>query len=235
MRSLDRGRTAAALCLTLCLLASQVVAAPVAPAGARGRLLGEITSTGQVLVNGEEVVSGTTVFPGSRFTTAKGSQAIINLGEVGRVRLASETASLINFGEQKLEGTLEAGVITVSKPEGVAAVFSTKDGQVVPDKDSAAVFTLDVTRGNTVVKTEAGRVELRAGKTTRLIAQGQSGSAGTQTGQSQDDDEPDKDGWFWLGVVGFTGEVVGAIIWAVTRDENRNIPDRTPIIISPNR
>lgn len=232
MKSHVRGRTAAALSLTLCLLASQALAAgPLAPAGERGRALGEMTSFGQVLINGEEAASGATVFPGNRFATGKKSGAEINLGELGRVRLAAETVSLINFGERKVEGALDAGVITVSKPQGVAAVFSTRDGQVIPDKDSAAVFTLNVTGGNTVVKTESGSVTLRAGETTKVIAAGQSGSAGTQT--QGGNNEPDKDGWFWLGVAGFTGEVVGAIIWAVTRDNNETFPSREPVVIVP--
>lgn len=232
MKIFFRGRTAAAFCLTVSLLASQALAAPATPAGERTRLLGEMTSFGLVQVNGEEAVSGATVFPGSKFTTAKGSGAVLNLGELGRVRLSPETASLINFGEQSLGGALDAGVITVSKPEGVSALFSTKDGQVLAGKDSAAVFTLSVKGGNTVVKTEAGHVELRAGETTKVIAAGQTGTTGTGN-TDDDDDEPDTDGLFWLGVAGFTGAVVGAIIWAVTRDDDGNNVPGAPIVTPP--
>lgn len=230
MKSFVRGRAAAAFVLTFCLLATQALAAPAAPAGERSRLLGEMTSFGQVLVNGEEALSGATVFPGSSFTTAKESGAIINLGELGRVRLAPETASRLNFGDKGLEGALEAGVITVSKPAGVSAVFSTKDGQIVPEVGSEAIFTVTVKGGNTVVKTEVGSVELRSGKTTKVVGAGQDASAGTQT--TDDDDDDDKDGAFWLGVAGFTGLVIGAIIWSM-QDDDGGTGGTTPIVIPP--
>ena len=236
MRSFVSGRTAAALCLTLCLLASPVMAAPGAPAGGRARLLGELTAFGPVQINGAEAASGETVFPGSRFTTTKKSKAIVNLGAAGRVRLSTETDSTLDFGEQSLAGVLDAGAITVSKPEGVAAVFTTKDVQVVPEKDSQAVFSVDVTGGNTVVKAEAGRVELRAGKTTKVLGAGESAAVGAQNPPQDDDDDDDTDGLFWLGVAGFVAEVGGAIIWALSNDdEGEGNPDRTPILTSPVR
>jgi hypothetical protein len=231
MKSIVRGRAAAAFVLTLSLLVTQALAAPATPAGERGRLLGEMTSFGHVLVNGDEATSGATVFPGSRFTTAKESGAIINLGALGRVRLAPETSSLINFGEQGLQGVLEGGVITVSKPEGVTALFTTKDAQVVPAVGTNAIFTVTVKNGNTVVKTEAGSVELRSGTTTKVIAAGQSGTAGTA--QTSDDDDDDTGGLFWLGVAGFTGIVVGAIIWTMTNDDDAVNGGTTPIVQVP--
>jgi hypothetical protein len=237
MKVFARGRTAAALCLTLCLLASPLMASPGAPAGGGARLLGEVTAFGEVQVNGVGAATGETVFPGSRFTTSKKSSAVVNLGASGRVRLAPRTDGTLDFGEQSLGGALAAGAMTVSKPGGVAAVFTTKDVQVVPEQDSEAVFTVDVTRGNTVVKAEAGRVELRAGKTTKVLNAGESAAVGTQnTQKNDDDDDDDKGGLFWLGVVGFIGEVGGAIIWALSHDEDgTGSPNQPPIIISPIR
>ena len=229
MKSILRGRAATAFVLTISLLAMQALGAPAAPAGERSRMLGELTSFGQVTVNGEEAMSGATVFPGSQFTTAKESGAIINLGDFGRVRLAPETTGLINFGEQGLQGTLEGGVFTVSKPEGVVAVFTTKDAQVVPVAAAAAIFTVTVKGGTTVVKTEAGSVELRAGDTTKVVSAGQTGTAGTTT---DDDDDDDTDGAFWLGVAGFTGLVIGAIVWSMN-DDDGGTAGTAPIVVTP--
>lgn len=235
MRGSIRRRGAAALFLTLSILGSQVMATRSVSAGERARLLGEITSFGQVQVNGAEAVSGATVFPGSRFTTAKNSRATLNLGAAGRVQLSPETASTINFGERSLEGALDAGIITVSKPEAVASRFLTRDAEVVPEKESAAVFSVNVTGGNTIVKALAGRVEVRAGKTTKLLAAGESAAVGAQTTTPQDDDDDDTNGWFWFGVAGFIAEVGGAIIWSLSDDDDGVFNDRTPIIISPIR
>lgn len=234
MSSFERGRTAAAICLTLCLLATQALAAPGGVAGERNRLLGEMTAKGQVLVNGAEAASGATVFPGSRLTTAKDSEAVVNLGEFGRVRLSPETASSINFGEQGLEGALDAGAVLVSKPEGVSALFTTKDVQVIPEKDSAAVFSVKVVGANTLVTAEAGRLELRSGNTSKLLNAGESATVGAQGGQgNDDDDEPDTDGLFWLGVAGFLGLTIGAIAYAVTNDDGGTPGNTNPIVISP--
>ncbi|HWW76396.1 MAG TPA: hypothetical protein VNZ44_13450 [Pyrinomonadaceae bacterium] len=211
------------------MLATQALAAPAAPAGERSRLMGELMSFGHVLINGDEAVSGATVFPGSRFATSKESGAIVNLGAMGRVRFASETSGLINFDEQGLQGTLEGGAMTVSKAQGVAAVFSTQDAQVVPAVGSAAIFTVALKDGKTVVKTEVGSVELRSGKTTKVVGAGQTGTAGTTT---NDDDDDDTDGLFWLGVAGFTGLVVGAIIWSLNDDDNGG-GSTTPIVVVP--
>ncbi|HJQ34927.1 MAG TPA: hypothetical protein VJ866_22450 [Pyrinomonadaceae bacterium] len=183
------------------------------------------------MVNGDEATSGATVFPGSRFATAKESGAIVNLGAMGRIRLAPETSGLLNFDEQGLQGTLEGGAMTVSKAQGVAAVFSTQDAQVVPAVGSAAIFTVTMKNGKTVVKTEVGSVELRSGKTTKVVGAGQTGTAGTAT--KNDDDDDDTDGLFWLGVAGFTGLVVGAIIWTLSDDDNGNNGSTTPIVIVP--
>lgn len=233
MKIFAKGRTAAALCLTLCLLASSVFAAPVKPAEAPGRLMGELTAFGQVQINGQEAPSGVTVFPGSRFATGKDSGALLNLGAAGRVRLSPQTAGLIDFGELKLGGTLDAGSITVSKPKGVVAVFNTKGELVTANEAAATVFTLQVTDRGTLVKVTEGSVELRSGNTTKLVTAGQTAGAG---GQQQDDDDDKEGGWFWVGVVGFVAEVGGAIIWSLSQDDDNNSnPDRTPIIVSPIR
>jgi ferric-dicitrate binding protein FerR (iron transport regulator) len=230
-------RRAAAFCLTFSLLSVQLMAAPAPSAGERSRLLGEITSFGQVQVNGLEAASGATVFPGSQFTTAEKSGATVNLGAAGRVQLASKTAATVNFGEQSLDGALAAGSITVSKPKTVASRFTTKDTEVVPETESAAVFSLSVTGGNTVVKALSGRVQVRTGETTKLLAAGESTAVGAQNPPQDDDDDDDDDtgGWFWVGVVGFVATVGGATIWALSNDDDGQGSQGEPIVISPIR
>ena len=236
MRILAQRRAAAALVLTVCLLAAQALAAPGTPAGDRARVLGEITSFGRVLVSGEEAASGATVFAGSSFATAEEAGAVVNLGDSGRVRLDAETAGRLNFGERGLEGALEGGAMTVSKPEGVAAVFSTRDGQVSADKGSAAVFTLSLADGVTRVRTEAGKVEFRAGDKTKTVGAGETAQAG-QGGQGGGNSGGQGRGLgrnAAYGIIGFTGVVLAAVIWAVTHDDN---PQTAPpvIVISPSR
>jgi ferric-dicitrate binding protein FerR (iron transport regulator) len=236
MRGSIYGRAAAAFCLTISLLSAQLMAAPAPPAGERNRLLGEITSFGQVQVNGLEAASGATVFPDSRYTTAEKSGATVNLGAAGRVQLSSETAATINFGARSLEGALDAGSVMVSKPGNVESRFTTKDTEVVPETESAAVFSLSVTGGNTVVKALSGRVQVRAGGTTKLLAAGESTAVGGQNTPAQDDDDDDDTGgWFWVGVVGFVATVGGVTIWALSNDDDGQGSQGQPIVISPIR
>lgn len=237
MKFFARGRVGAALCVAFCLLVSQAAGAPAGAAGERSRRLGELTSSGPVLVDGQESASGTTVFSGSRLTTAPESVAELNLGGGGRVRLAPRTESLINFDEQTLGGTLDAGAITVSKPAGVLTVFVTKDGTVTAG-EAAAVFSLDLTDGGTVVRAESGRVELRAGNVTRTVGPGETASAGQSGGTGNGGSDRDRPGMgrgLAFGIIGFTGVVLAAAIYAITHDNDSQTKPGDVIVISPSR
>lgn len=86
-----------------------------------------------------------------------------------------------------------------------------------------------------VVKARQGRVELRSGKTTKLILAGQDAAAGTQATPRQDDDDDDDDygGWFWFGAAGYTAMVTAAIIYSVTRDDDGADGPGDPSVIVP--
>lgn len=85
-----------------------------------------------------------------------------------------------------------------------------------------------------VVKARQGRVELRSGKTTKLILAGQD-AAGTQATPRQDDDDDDNyyGGWFWFGAAGYTAMVTAAIIYSVTRDDDGADGPGDPSVIVP--
>ena len=231
MRKTVRKTGVISLCLVLCVYAT-LTAAPPTLAG--GPLIGGISVKGRVLINGSEVVSEAAFFPGSRFATERGAVAEISLGGLGRVRCLEESAGAVNFGEGAFTGSLDTGIIHVSKPRGVAAVVATRDGSVVAGEAEEAVFIVNVTGGNTLVKARLGEVELRAGKTTTVVKQGETGTAGTQqTPPRDDDDDDDTDGLFWFGVVGYLAIVTAAIIYAVTRDEDGQGAPGPPTVIDP--
>lgn len=232
MRKKVRETGVISLCLVLCAYATLTVAPPAAAGG--GALVGGISVKGRVLINGSEVVSEAAFFPGSRFATERGAVAEISLSGLGRVRCLEESAGAVDFREGAFAGRLDAGIIHVSKPRGVTAVVSTRDGSVVAGEEEA-VFIVNVTGGNTLVKARLGRVELRAGKTTTVVKQGETGAAGTQqTPTRDDDDDDDTDGLFWLGVTGYLAIVTAAIIYSVTRDDDdgQNAPG-PPTVINP--
>ncbi len=135
---------------------------------------GELSVSGQVSVNGQSAISGATIFSDSTVTTAKGSSAVVSLGKLGRVEVLPESSLKVSFTDTGLTAMLEAGRVRVSNSSMASIV--TKDASAVASTPS--VFTVDVECGNTVIATQSGNVELRAGSTVKQIAAGSQDSAG---------------------------------------------------------
>jgi hypothetical protein len=140
---------------------------------------GELSVSGQVTVNGQSAISGATVFSDSTVTTAKGSSAVVSLGKLGRVELLPDSSMKLSFTETSINGMLEQGRVRVSTPAGVSATINTKDGAAIADNTQATSFTVDTECGNTIVATQTGRVELRAGSKVAQVAAGSQDTAGT--------------------------------------------------------
>jgi ferric-dicitrate binding protein FerR (iron transport regulator) len=140
---------------------------------------GQLTTTGKVKVDGHDVGSGFTISTGSTTTTAKGSSAVVSLGKLGRVEVFPSSSVDLDFDNGTIKVKLEAGRVRVSSGSGISASVSTRDGEVVGDKTQEDTFTVDTECGNTVVSTQTGKVELRAGGTVKQIAAGSQDSAGT--------------------------------------------------------
>ena len=167
-----------AFCLAIAVLSlySMVVLATPGQTGPSG----ELSVSGQVTVNGQNAISGATVFSDSTITTAANSSATITLSKLGgRVELMPGSNLKLSFTDTGITGSLSAGRVRVSNPAGISAVITTNDGSAVADTSQADVFTVDVECGNTVVATQTGNVELRAGNSTKQVAAGQDATAGT--------------------------------------------------------
>jgi hypothetical protein len=173
-------RKSIAFCLAVAVLSvySMVVLATPGQMGQTGPS-GELSATGQVMVNGQNAISGATVFSDSTVTTAKGSSAVVSLGKLGRVEVLPDTTMKLSFTETNVTVGLEAGRVRLSTPAGVTASVMTKDGTAVGDSAQANVFNVDTECGNTIVATQSGKVELRAGDKTTQIAAGSQDTAGT--------------------------------------------------------
>lgn len=140
---------------------------------------GEVKVTGTVKVDGHEVGNGFTITTGSTATTAKGSSAVVSLGKLGRVEIFPSSSVNLDFDNGSIKVKLEAGRVRVSSGSGTSATATTRDGEVVADNTQANTFTVNVECGNTIVSTQTGSVELRAGGTVKQIAAGSQDSAGT--------------------------------------------------------
>jgi hypothetical protein len=172
-------RKSIAFCLAVAVLSvySMVVLATPGQSGQTGAS-GELSVSGQVTVNGQSAISGATVFSDSTVTTAKGSSAVVSLGKLGRVELLPDTTLKLSFTDSSITAMLDSGRVRVSTPAGVSATVNTKDGSVIADNTQADAFMVDTECGNTIVATQVGRVELRAGSKVSQIAAGSQDTAG---------------------------------------------------------
>jgi hypothetical protein len=175
-------RKSIAFCLAVAVLSvySMVVLATPGQLGQTGTS-GELSVSGQVTVNGQNAISGATVLTDSTIETAANSGATLSLGKLGRIELLPSTVLKVSFTESGITAMLQQGRARVSVPAGISTMVNTKDGSVVADNAQADAFTIDTECGNTIVATQVGKVELRAGSKVTPIAAGSQDTAGQAT------------------------------------------------------
>jgi ferric-dicitrate binding protein FerR (iron transport regulator) len=195
---------------------------------------GELSATGNVTVNGQKVISGGTLFSDSVIVTSDDSSATVSISKLGRVQLAPNSSMTLSFNDTAITGMLDSGVAHISTLVGISVNLATKEGSVVADGSQAASFTVDAKRGNTVVSTEAGLVELRAGGAVKQIAAGENATAGTPNPQADKDDDDDLSGGALAALIIGVAVAGGVIFWAITHDNDVNFGGN-PIVISPAR
>ena len=237
MNSRNWGRTAISLSLAVAMVCTYSMVALAAPQAGPS---GELSVVGEVAVNGTKAISGATVFSDSTVTTAKGSSAVVSLGKLGRVEVMPESSLKLTFSEGTVTGALDAGKVRFSTSTGVAASVMTKDGSAVADNSLPNVFVVDVECGNTLVATQAGRVELRAGNAVKQIAAGNQDSAGSaQPGSrcsrlTRETSFGSLSGGSLALLLLAVGGAIVAGIAAATQDNDFNFGDDV-IVISPSR
>lgn len=199
-----------------------------------GSRSGELSVKGDVSVNGQKVTSGGTVFSGSAITTAKDSTAVVSLGKLGRIELSPNASLKLTFVDNKIAGVLDSGLARVSTPEAVAVDLTTKDGIVLVNGKDATAITVNTTAGNTVVSTELGAADLKAGTTLTHIGAGETGTAGTPQAKPADDEDHGLSGGALFALLAATGGAVVAIIYATTHNNDLNFGG-TVNVVSPTK
>lgn len=116
-------RSVAAFCMIVAIVMSSTV---LTFAKTGSNLAGELIISGHALnnfepmvtLNGENVMSGRTVFSGSQITTSENS-ATVKLGKLGYLTLSPNSALSLNFDEKNINGTLSAGDVQVFNNQGI--------------------------------------------------------------------------------------------------------------------
>ena len=83
-----------------------------------------------VMVNGESVQSGRSIFSSSTIVTPEDAGAIINLGKIGKLELAPNTTLVLSFGKNGISGDLLNGRVTVLNAADIVN-FTTVNGDTV--------------------------------------------------------------------------------------------------------
>lgn len=230
-------RTPITLALAFAILCTYSMVALAAPQGQAGPT-GDLSVVGEVSVNGTNAISGATVFSDSTITTGQNSSAVVSLGKLGRVELLPNSSIKLSFNDAGISGMLNAGRVRLSTSSGINAVVNTKDGAAVADANQPNVFTVDIECGNTIVATQSGRVELRAGDTVKQIAAGNQDTAGQATPGTRCTrfTQPEMRGIGGGALAALLLAVGGAVAAAIiaAQDDDFNFSGN-PIVISPAR
>ncbi len=143
--------------------------------------VGQLSTRGQVTLNGINATSGATIFGGSQIKTGANGSAIISLGKMGQVDLEPESELTLRLEAGIIGGHLRSGRATISAPIGVAVNLATMDGVAVADGKQASVLTVDMTSGNTRVVSVRSEARVTSGDKVDVVAAGQEVSVGTQS------------------------------------------------------
>jgi hypothetical protein len=237
MTSRTWSRTPITLALALAILCTYSMVG-LAQTGQTGPT-GDLSVVGEVSVNGTSAISGATVFSDSTVTTAQNSSAVVSLGKLGRVEVLPNSSLKLSFNDTGVTGMLSQGRVRLSTSSGVNATVTTKDGAAVADSNQPNVFMVDVECGNTVVSTQSGRVELRAGNSVKQIAAGSQDAAGqatpgTRCTRFQQPEMHGLGGGALAALLLAAGGAVAAAIIAATQDNDFDFGGST-VVISPSR
>jgi hypothetical protein len=146
------------------------------------QLKGQLIASGPVTVNGNNAITGTTIFTDSNIAVdcAKGNSAIVNLGYLGRIELVPGTKMTLRFRDGMISGDLQDGKAIINTPGGVKVAVNTPDGQVVSSDCVQSCVTPVVVQGFTqcaVVAPAPARVPLPAPGLSRWAIIGIAGAA----------------------------------------------------------
>jgi len=127
-------RKAISMCLAVAILATYSM---ITLANTQ-RIAGEISITGKtvngqnpfVKVNGESAQSGRSVFSASTIATPENTNAVVNIGKIGKIELEPNTILSLTFDEKGISGNLTAGRVTVLNALGSVTINIT-DGKAV--------------------------------------------------------------------------------------------------------
>src|SRR6266496_3311421 len=171
-RLLNVIRRIIALSVATALLHITMIAAAVLPRSESS--MGIINIVGVVKINGQNAMSGQTVFANSRVLTAANSESLIEYRNLARLKLEAESDLTVDASKQRIAGSLRKGQMLGSVPAGVSLDFQTADFSIATDAGNPVTFSVHTQEcEGTSLSVRAGTVNVRAGDKVRSLKAGE--------------------------------------------------------------
>lgn len=230
---------------SICLMITFIAIYSMNVLAALPKVAGELTVPGKALgdrtlvnVNGSNVESGSLIFSSSIIRTPKSSEAIINLGKTGRVRLAPSTTLTLVFDENSLHGKLSSGkVYLMSSFDDLNTIFSVKNaGQFKFASNTSAVLLnksdgleVNLGVGRITSLNSTGRVFVKKSGNDRLIRL----RTGETIGATRQSVAGRTEWLVWATALG--GAVTGTVLASVSDNNRISLDDSGTVLVSPNQ
>ena len=165
-------RRVIALSVATALINVTMIAAAVLPRSESS--MGSINIVGVVRINGQNAMSGQTVFSNSSVLTAANSESLIEYGNLARLKLEAESDLTVDASKQSIAGSLRKGRMLGSVPAGVSLDFQTADFSIATDASERVVFTIKTQEcEGTNLSVREGTVNVRAADTVHIVKAGE--------------------------------------------------------------
>ena len=123
--------------LSMCLVVATMATYSMVTLASSEKIAGALSISGKningaapfVKVNGEEAQTGRSIFSSSTIATPADTNAVIDLGKVGKIELAPNTTLALSFNEKGISGDLSSGQVTVLNSSDAVSI-KTLNGNV---------------------------------------------------------------------------------------------------------
>lgn len=185
--------------LSLCLVIATMTTYSMVALASPNKVVGEISVSGKaaVQVNGEATQSGRSIFSSSTINTPDNTDAVVNFGDLGKVKIDSKSMANLSFDSENLTSTLVNGEVGVmsSTADDVNTLLNIADiGQLQLSPDTSIILAYD---GKQITgQLLAGEVVvLNTTKTINITLNGEVSKLNTgDRAKVQVDDDCDNDG-----------------------------------------
>ncbi|MDX6614374.1 MAG: hypothetical protein QOD75_3560 [Blastocatellia bacterium] len=137
--------------ISLVAIAILVLVTQVATAAAATPISGKLATRNNkpILVNGNSVKPGTTIFSGSNLQSPAKVGATVDLGWLGRLDMAPLTDVTVVFDATHIDVQLKSGYVVLTTSKGITGKVTTSEGKV---------FQTDLAKVSSVIARTAGSV-----------------------------------------------------------------------------